>query len=75
MVGCDALVTHTDSKASMMMLVAGTTSSEEQCLIESVGLMSLGSCSAAIAAGNGMQKHNISFNACSQSSKLPFCRS
>ena len=74
-VGCDALATHTDSKASMMMLVAGTTSSEEQCLIESVDHTSLGSCSAAIAAGDGMQKRDISINACSKSSNLPLCRS
>ena len=73
--GGDTLVTDTDSKASMMMLVAGTTSSEEQCLIESIDQMSLGSCSAAIAAGDGMQKCDISFNACSKSSNLPLCRS
>ena len=73
--GGDALVAHTDSKASMIMLVAGTTSSEEQCLIESIDQMSLGSCSAAIAAGDGMQKCDISFNACSKSSNLPLCRS
>ena len=73
--GGDALVTHTDSKASMMMLVAGTTSSEEQCLIESIDQMSLGSCSAAIAAGDGTQKCDISIDACSMCSNLPLCRS
>jgi len=57
--GGDALVTHTDSKASMMMLVAGTTSSEEQCLIESIDQMSLGSCSAAIAAGDGRELWSV----------------
>ena len=73
--GGDALVAHTDSKTAMMMLVAGATSSEEQCLIESVDQMSLGSCSAAIAAGDGTQKCDISRNACSKSSNLPLCRS
>jgi len=53
--GCDAIHLHSSASTSATMLVAGVSSPEEMCLLESAGRIGLDSCAAAIAAGDGRE--------------------
>lgn len=53
--GCDAIHLHSNASTSATMLVAGVSSPEEMCLLESAGRIGLESCAAAIAAGDGRE--------------------
>jgi len=53
---CSAFTLHANATGdSTFMLVAGTTASDEVCLIQNAGGLSLDSCSSAIAAGDGRE--------------------
>lgn len=57
--GCDAMHLHSSASTSATMLVAGLSSPEEMCLLESAGRIGLDSCAAAIAAGDGREMWSL----------------
>jgi len=58
--GCDAMLLHSNTSTPVFMLVAGVSSPEEMCLLESTGRIGLSSCAAAVAAGDGRELWSIS---------------
>lgn len=57
---CDAVFLQTNASSSQFMLVAGVSSAEENCLLETTGYIGLDSCSKAVAAGDGREIWSLS---------------
>ena len=70
-VGGDAVLLHSNASSPQFMLVAGVSSAEENCLVETAGSVGLDACSKAVAAGDGKNISNHIKSCCGRA--LKFC--